>query len=82
MTAFQLIQIGNSVGIMYPKDILTTLGVETGTPYMSLKYLTALNQNPIAPKVAAQMNASEKIMQENRNAQKKWPSKCLGLYRY
>jgi hypothetical protein len=36
-----------------------------------LKHLTALNQNLIASKVAAQMNASEKIMQENRDALKK-----------
>jgi hypothetical protein len=30
MKAFQLIQIDNSVGIIFPKEILTTLGVETG----------------------------------------------------
>jgi hypothetical protein len=39
-----------------------------GAPYVSLKYLTALNQNPIVHKVAAKTNASEKIMQENRDA--------------
>jgi hypothetical protein len=51
MKVFQLAHIGNSLGIIFPKEILTTLGVQTGAPNMSLKHLTALNQNPIAPKL-------------------------------
>jgi hypothetical protein len=71
MKAFQLTQIGNSAGIISPKDILTTLGGNGGVPNISLKHLTALNQNPIAPKIAAKTNTSEKITQENRDALKK-----------
>ena len=75
MKAFQLTQIGNSVGIISPKDILTTLGGRNGgVPNISLKHLTALNQSSITPKVTAKTNASEKITQENSDALKNWPS--------
>ena len=68
MIALKLTQIGNSVGVVLPKEALVKLGVERG----DVVYLTeapggGLQISPYDPEVARQIELGEEIMDEYRD---------------
>ena len=67
MHALQLTQIGNSVGVILPKEVLARLKVEKG----DLMYLTdsadGLRLTPHDPNFEVQMKAACAIMRKRRN---------------
>lgn len=68
MIALKLTQIGNSVGVVLPKEALAKLGVEKG----DVVYLTdapggALQISPYDPEVARQIELGEEVMDEYRD---------------
>lgn len=68
MIALKLTQIGNSVGVVLPKEALVKLGVEKG----DVVYLTdapggVLQISPYDPEVARQIELGEEIMDEYRD---------------
>ena len=65
MKALELIQIGNSIGIILPKEALAKLGVGKG----DVVYLTdaaggAMRISPHDPEVARQIALGEEIMDD------------------
>jgi len=68
MIALKLTQIGNSVGVVLPREALVKLGVEKG----DIIYLTeasggAMQITPYDPEVARQIALGEEIMDDYRD---------------
>ena len=68
MIALKLTQIGNSVGVVLPKEAMVKLGVEKG----DVIYLTeasggAMQITPYDPEVARQIALGEEIMDDYRD---------------
>jgi putative addiction module antidote len=68
MVALKLTQIGNSLGVVLPKDILRQLGVEKGdTLFLTDAPGGALQLSAFDPDVARQVALGEEIMDEYRD---------------
>ncbi|MBS0444857.1 MAG: AbrB/MazE/SpoVT family DNA-binding domain-containing protein [Proteobacteria bacterium] len=67
MNALKLTQIGNSVGVILPKEVLARLKVEKG----DMLYLTdapgGVTLTPHNPEFATQMDAARDIMKQRRH---------------
>lgn len=70
-TAVNIIAIGNSAGIILPKEFLEKLRVSKGDTLTVTETPDGLNLNPYNEKVARQMEVAEKVMRENRNMLRK-----------
>jgi putative addiction module antidote len=63
--------IGNSVGIILPKEMLTKLRSNKGDKLYVTETPTGIELTPYDPAFAKQMDAAEHIMRTNRNVLKK-----------
>jgi putative addiction module antidote len=68
MTALKLISVGNSVGVVFPKDVLARLGAKKG----DLLHVSEAPNGELrlairSPKVQRQIELGEEIMQEYRD---------------
>ena len=64
----KLTKIGNSAGIVLPRELMTRLRVELGdTVYASEMPDGGLRLTPLNPDFATKMAAAEKIMREDRD---------------
>lgn len=59
--------IGNSAGVILPKDLLARLRVEKGDELFVTETPDGIKLMPHDPKFAAQMEVAEKIMRKNRD---------------
>lgn len=66
MTALKLTQIGNSVGVILPKEILTKLNVEKGESLYLVESPEGYLLSPHDPDFAAQMAAARQIMKRRK----------------
>ena len=67
MTALKLTQIGNSVGVILPKELLAKLKLEKGdTLFVTEATNGAVMMTPYNAEFEAQMDAARKIMKERR----------------
>jgi putative addiction module antidote len=64
-------KVGNSVGIVLPKELLTRLGVGTGDTLYATELPDGLKLTAFEPKFEEQMEAAERIMREDRNVLRK-----------
>jgi len=68
MTALKLTQIGNSVGVILPKEILARLKLGKGDTVFVTE---AANGNfmisPYSPEFETQMDAARRVMKKRRN---------------
>lgn len=67
----KLTAIGNSVGVILPKEILEKLRVDRGDELMVLETPDGITLTPFDPEFAQQMDVAEKIMRKRRNLLKK-----------
>ena len=68
MTALKLTQIGNSVGLILPKELLARLKLEKGdTVFVTEAAKGALMLTPYDAEFETQMSAARKIMKDRRN---------------
>lgn len=64
----KLIAVGNSVGVIFPKDVLARLRVERGdTLYFSEAPDGSIRLTPFDPEFEQQMTLAESIMREDRD---------------
>lgn len=63
--------IGNSTGVILPKELLEKLRVQRGDELMVLETPDGITLTPFDPEFAAQMEVAEKIMRRRRNLLKK-----------
>ena len=68
MVALKLSKFGNSVGAIFPKEMLTKLNLEQGDTLYLTDAPGGFRLSPYAPDFEAQMNAARRIMKKRRNA--------------
>jgi putative addiction module antidote len=66
MTALKLIGIGNSVGVVLPKELLARLGVQKGDTLYAVDMPDGLRLTPADAEFEAQMKAARQVMKERR----------------
>ena len=66
MTALKLTQIGNSVGVILPKEVLARLKVEKGDTLYITDSPDGVRLTPHDPAFEAQMEAAREIMKRRR----------------
>ena len=71
MTSVKLTTVGNSVGVVLPRELLTKLRVEKGETLYVTETPGGIELSPYRPDFAEQMDAAESIMRENRDVLKK-----------
>ncbi len=67
MFALKLTQIGNSVGVVLPKELLAKLNVEKGDTVYATESPDGVRLTPFDPVFEKQMEAARKIMKARRN---------------
>ena len=70
MQALKLTQIGNSVGVILPKEVLARLKVEKGDTIYVTEGPDGWRITPNDPTFEVQMTAARKIMKRRRNVLK------------
>lgn len=68
MTALKLTQIGNSVGVILPKEVLSRLKVEKGDTLYVSEAPDGVLLTPYSAEFEAQMTAARRIMKKRRDA--------------
>lgn len=63
--------IGNSTGIILPKEILEKLRVSKGDTLFAIETSKGIELTPFNPEVAEQMKLAEQVMREDRDALRK-----------
>lgn len=67
----KLTAIGNSVGVILPREILEKLRVERGDELIVLETPDGITLTPFDPEFARQMEIAERIMREDRELLRK-----------
>ena len=73
--AVKITTVGNSAGIVLPKEILSHLNVEKGDTLFVTKTQDGIQLVACEENFATQMDAARKVMRENRDVLRKLPSK-------
>jgi putative addiction module antidote len=63
--------VGNSTGIVLPKDILEKLRVSKGDTLFAIETAKGIEITPYDPEIAGQMEIAERVMREDRDALRK-----------
>jgi hypothetical protein len=71
ITTVKIISIGNSAGIILPKELLEKLRVSKGDTLTVTETPDGLGLNPYDENFATAMNLAEEIMREDRNILRK-----------
>lgn len=67
MTALKLTQIGNSVGLILPKEVLARLKLEKGDTVFVTEAANGVMLTPYSDEFEQQMTAARRIMKKRRN---------------
>lgn len=67
MVALKLIAVGNSVGVVLPKDELARMNVSKGDTLYLTQAPGGSRLTPYQPEFEAQMEAARRIMKQRRN---------------
>ena len=63
--------VGNSVGVILPKELLERLRVGKGDSLYVIETKQGIELTPYNPEFASQMEAAERVMREDRDALRK-----------
>lgn len=66
MSALKLTQIGNSVGVILPKDLLARLKLEKGDTLFWTEAANGVNLSAYSPEFEMQMTEARRIMKKRR----------------
>jgi putative addiction module antidote len=58
--------IGNSAGVILPKELLARLRVEKGDALHAMELSDGIKLTPFDPELAAQMEVAEQVMRDRR----------------
>ncbi len=67
----KITNIGNSTGLILPKEILEKLRVKKGDTLFAIETNKGIELTPFNPEVAAQMELAKQVMREDRDALRK-----------
>ena len=71
MTSIKITTVGNSVGVILPRDLLAKLRVAKGDTLYVTETPDGIALTPYQPDFDTQMETAESIMRENRDALRK-----------
>jgi putative addiction module antidote len=71
MKTLKVITVGNSAGVVLPRELLQRLRVEKGDTLFVLETPHGIELVPYDPEFAAQMEAAERVMREDRDVLQK-----------
>ncbi len=71
MTALKITTIGNSAGVILPKEILERLRVEKGDVLYAIETPSGIELVPYNPDFGKQMMVAEGVMREDRDVLRK-----------
>jgi putative addiction module antidote len=63
--------IGNSAGVILPKELLARLRVDKGDALYATELSDGVKLTPFDPELASQMEVAERVMREDRNVLRK-----------
>jgi len=63
--------VGNSAGVILPKELLARLRLEKGDTLYATELPDGIKLSPFDPKLEKQMEVAEKVMREDRNVLRK-----------
>ncbi|MDN5925064.1 MAG: AbrB/MazE/SpoVT family DNA-binding domain-containing protein [Xanthomonadales bacterium] len=63
--------IGNSAGVILPKELLARLRLQKGDELLALEIPDGIRLTTYDPQLAAQMEVAEKLMREDRDVLRK-----------
>jgi putative addiction module antidote len=66
MHALKLTQIGNSVGVILPREMLAKLGMSKGDTISAIEQPDGVRLTVADPDFAAQMDVARQVMKERR----------------
>jgi putative addiction module antidote len=69
--ALKVTTVGNSIGIVLPKEILEKLRVTKGDTLFAIETSKGIELTAYNPDVAGQMKLAEQVMREDRDALRK-----------
>jgi len=68
MTTLKLKRIGNSVGVIIPKEVLARMNLDEGDSLFLIETPGGYRLTPYEPEFETQMAAARRIMKKRRNA--------------
>ncbi len=71
MASVKVVAVGNSTGVILPKEIVQRLRVEKGDTLYVLETPKGIELTPYDREFAAQMKVAESVMREDRDVLKK-----------
>ena len=71
MTALKIKSVGNSSGVLLPKELLARLRVEKGDMLHVIETVNGIELTPYDPEFNAQMEVAENILREDRDILRK-----------
>ncbi len=71
MVTLKLTTVGNSTGVVLPKEVLERLRVDKGDNLYVLETPNGIELTPYDPEFAAQMDVAEQVMREDRDVLRK-----------
>lgn len=71
MTKLKVTTVGNSTGLVLPKEILQHLRIGKGDVLYAIETPNGIELTPYDPEFGTQMDAAEQIMREDRDVLKK-----------
>lgn len=71
MTTVKLTTVGNSTGVVLPKDVLEKLRVSKGDVLHLIETPNGIELTPYDPEFAEQIAIAEEVMRSDRNVLKK-----------
>jgi putative addiction module antidote len=71
MTTLKLTTIGNSTGVVLPKELLQHLRVDRGDTLYVIETARGIELTPYDPGFATQMEVAERVMREDRDVLRK-----------
>ena len=67
----KLTTIGNSLGVVLPRELLSKLRIEKGDNLYVIETPDGIELTPFDPELARQLEAAEEVMRENRDVLRK-----------
>lgn len=71
MSTLKITTVGNSAGVVLPKEILQRLRVDKGDTLYVIETPSGIELTPYNPEFAHQMEVAERVMREDRDVLKK-----------
>lgn len=66
MTSLKLVKVGNSVGAVFPREVLARMNVDAGDTVFLTDAPGGMRVTPYSPEFARQMGVAEKVMKKRR----------------